>query len=49
MGIWGQKKLYTGLQIAAGQRTMFAQALTGQILGLPDILSDPLLTRSEKY
>ena len=41
----------TGLQITAGQRTMSGQnwVLTGQILGLPDILSGPLPTRSEKF
>ena len=41
----------TGLQITAGQRTMSGQnwVLTGQILGLPDILSGPLLTRSKKF
>ena len=35
----------------AGQRTMSSQhwVLTGQILGLPDILSAPLLTPSEKF
>ena len=40
-----------GLQIMAGQRTMSSQnwVLTGQILGLPDILSGPLPTRSEKF
>ena len=34
----------------AGQRTMSGQnwVLTGQILGLPDILSGHLPTRSEK-
>ena len=41
----------TGLQITAGQRTMSGQnwLLTGQILGLPDILSGPLPIRSEKF
>ena len=41
----------SGLQITAGQRTMSGQnwVLTGQILGLPDILSGPLPTRSEKF
>ena len=40
-----------GLQITAGQRTMSGQnwVLTGQILGLPDILSGPLPTRSKKF
>ena len=43
--------LVSGLQITAGQRTMSGQnwVLTGQILGLPDILSGPLPTRSEKF
>ena len=41
----------TGLQITAGQRTMSGQnwVLTGQILGLPDILSGLLPTRSKKF
>ena len=41
----------SGLQITAGQRTMSGQnwVLTGQILGLPDILSGPLPTRSKKF
>ena len=40
-----------GLQIMAGQRTMSGQnwVLTGQILGLPDTLSGPLPTSSEKF
>ena len=40
-----------GLQITAGQRTMSGQnwLLTGQILGLPDMLSGHLPTRSEKF
>ena len=40
-----------GLQITAGQRTMSGQnwVLTGQILGLPNILSGPLPTRSKKF
>ena len=42
--------VYSELQITAGQRTMSGQnwVLTGQILGLPDILSGHLPTRSEK-
>ena len=41
----------SGLQITAGQRTMSGQnwVLTGQILGLPDMLSGHLPTRSEKF
>ena len=41
----------TGLQITTGQRTMSGQnwVLTGQIIELPDTLSGPLLTRSEKF
>ena len=40
-----------GLQKTASQRTMSGQnwVLTGQILGLPDILSCPLPTHSEKF
>ena len=43
--------VYTGLQLTAGQRTTSGQnwVLTGQILGLPDILSGPLPTRSKKF
>ena len=45
------EKWAPGLQITAGQRTMSGQnwVLTGQILGLPDTLSGPLLTRSETF
>ena len=41
----------SGLQITAGQRTMSGQnwVLTGQILGLPDMLSGHLPTRSDKF
>ena len=47
----GTTSCKSGLQITAGQRTMSGQnwVLTGQILVLPDILSDPLPTRSEKF
>ena len=43
--------LMSGLQITAGQRTMSSQnwVLTGEILGLPDMLSGHLPTRSEKF
>ena len=43
--------LLAGLQIMAGQQTMSGQnwVLTGEILGLPDILSGPLPTRSKKF
>ena len=41
----------SGLQTTPGQRTMSGQnwVLTGQILGLPDILSGHLPTHSEKF
>ena len=43
--------LLAGLEIMAGQQTMSGQnwVLTGEILGLPDILSGPLPTRSKKF
>ena len=43
--------MHAGLRMTAGQRKMSGQnwVLTGQILGLPDALSGPLLTRSEKF
>ena len=42
---------HAGLHITAGQQTMSGHnwVLTGQILGLWDILSGPLETRSEKF
>ena len=45
------KATVQGLQIMAGQRTMSGQnwVLTRQILGLPDILSGPFPTHSEKF
>ena len=40
-----------GLQTKAGPRSRSGQiwVLTGQILGLPDTMSGPLLTRTEKF